>query len=310
MLLELFNTLLLCFAATEAVLRKPEKLSTFRTPASVALAVNVFLSEFAARALGSLSLTAAAVLHHVRGAVGTGSTALASCALRLSHSLGASTLVSALISLLLFSVWTGLALTKGQGGGHRALAMRTLSCFVAFCGLRAGLSKRMKKGAQDHATALKASAVAVAFMLLCYFDVRRFRRGITATIFLRELAIALAYVAPLFPCLAVGISVVFFMLISLLEFVRIDPHVLNGAVMYGTLYGPFAWVYFVTKRRCMRANDADDELVLPTIQYHRRRTVKNTIYYMSISQVCSFSSGTQRIIDTMRRRRRHKTLNA
>ena len=81
MLLELFNTLLLCFAATEAVLRKPEKLSTFRTPVSVAIAVNVFLSEFAARALGSLSLTAAAVLHHVRGAVGTGSTALASCAL-------------------------------------------------------------------------------------------------------------------------------------------------------------------------------------------------------------------------------------
>ena len=26
------------------------------------------------------------------------------------------------------------------------------------------------------------------------------------------------------------------MLISLLEFVRVDPHVLNSAVMYGTLY--------------------------------------------------------------------------
>ena len=271
MLLELFNTLLFCFAATEAVLRKPDKLSTFRTPASVALAVNIFLSESAALALGSLSVTAAAVLHQVRGTVGTAVTALASCALGLSHSLGASTLVSALFSVLLFGVWTGLALTRGQSGGRRALATRALSCVIAFGVLRAALSERMAQGAQDHQTALKAFAVAVAFMLLCYFDVRRFRRGITASVFLRELAIALAYVAPLFPCLAVGISVVFFMLISLLEFVRVDPHVLNSAVMYGTLYGPFAWVYFVTKRRCMHANDADDGLVLPTIQARRRR---------------------------------------
>ena len=53
--------------------------------------------------------------------------------------------------------------------------------------------------------------------------------------------------------------------------VGIDPHVLNSAVMYGTLYGPFGWVYFVAKRRCIHSIDVDEGWdVLPRTQPRSR----------------------------------------
>ena len=264
--LELFNSLLLCFVASEALLRPPQlegrkssssgsnsgistALAFLRRPTALALCINLLLSESAALALASLSHRAADVLHAVRGGVTAAALALAAPMLRLSEAAGGRNLLSLLLTLLIFGVWVGWGAARGGGDGggaggsaggvrHRGvralLVPSALSATVCLL-LRFPVSSAAHGAAVHHATALKVLAVAAAFALACFFDVRRFARGLTARGFARELAIALAYVAPLFPCLAVAISLCFFVLISLLEVVGIDPHVINGAVMYGTL---------------------------------------------------------------------------
>ena len=259
--LELFNSLLLCFVASEALLRPPQlegrksnsssnsgistALAFLRRPTALALCINLLLSESAALALASLSHRAADVLHAVRGGVTAAALALAAPMLRLSEAAGGRNLLSLLLTLLIFGVWVGWGAARGGGDGggaggvrHRGvcalLVPSALSATVCLL-LRFPVSSAAHGAAVHHATALKVLAVAAAFALACFLDVRRFARGLTARGFARELAIALAYVAPLFPCLAVAISLCFFVLISLLEVVGIDPHVINGAVMYGTL---------------------------------------------------------------------------
>ena len=286
--LELFNSLLLCFVASEALLRPPQlegrksssssssnsgistALAFLRRPTALALCINLLLSESAALALASLSHRGADVLHGVRGGATAAALALATPMLRLSEAAGGRNLISLLLTLLIFGVWVGWGAARGGDGGAGGSAggvrRRGVSALLVPSALSAAVYLLLRfrvsaaHAAVHHSTALKVIAVAAAFALACFLDIRRFARGLTARGFARELACALAYVAPLFPCLAVAISLGFFVLISLLELVGIDPHVINGAVMYGTLYGPFAWVYFVAKRRCL----ANSDFELPT----------------------------------------------
>jgi hypothetical protein len=55
-------------------------------------------------------------------------------------------------------------------------------------------------------------------------------------------------ICPIYPIMAVGISFVFLFLISLFELLRIPTHVLNAPIYYGTLYGPFSYIYYHVKR--------------------------------------------------------------
>lgn len=55
-------------------------------------------------------------------------------------------------------------------------------------------------------------------------------------------------ICPIYPILAVGISFVFLFLISLFELLRIPTSILNAPIYYGTLYGPFSYIYFHVKR--------------------------------------------------------------
>lgn len=49
-----------------------------------------------------------------------------------------------------------------------------------------------------------------------------------------------------FPFAAVLISTAFLVLVSVVQFIGLDPHFLNGAIYYGTLYGPFYLAYQAT----------------------------------------------------------------
>lgn len=49
-----------------------------------------------------------------------------------------------------------------------------------------------------------------------------------------------------FPFAAVLISTAFLLLVSIVQFIGLDPHFLNGAIYYGTLYGPFYLAYQAT----------------------------------------------------------------
>jgi hypothetical protein len=96
---------------------------------------------------------------------------------------------------------------------------------------------------------------ATAYILALYVDVR-YRRGIplTGKVFATKVGWAFCKVLPAYPFLAVLMSFVFLFVISLWEALHLPMEWLNAPIYYGTLYGPFAWVYVHVKRQiCQEA---------------------------------------------------------
>ena len=94
---------------------------------------------------------------------------------------------------------------------------------------------------------------ALSFSCACYFDTRRLAAfDLTPVAFLSVLwrAFLLAFL-PAFPFLAVGVSFALFILVSLLEFASLPTSWLNAPIYYGTLYGPFAFLYWYAKKRVL-----------------------------------------------------------
>lgn len=96
---------------------------------------------------------------------------------------------------------------------------------------------------------------AVAYLMALYIDVTR-GRGLTAKnskitlrTFASKVGVAFCQVLPAYPFLAVLISCVFMFVISLWEALHLPLEWLNAPIYYGTLYGPFAWVYVLVKQR-------------------------------------------------------------
>ena len=77
---------------------------------------------------------------------------------------------------------------------------------------------------------------------------------ITWKSFLSKVGVAFCQVLPAYPFLAVLISFVFLFVINLWEALHLPLEWLNAPIYYGTLYGPFAWVYVHVKHRIL-----DDE---------------------------------------------------
>ena len=100
--------------------------------------------------------------------------------------------------------------------------------------------------------ALRVLLAALAFFWVCYFDVRRFCAVVTVPGLLVDCAVSFALVAPLFPFLVVVASTALLLLVSVLQFLSIDTEPLNPVVYVGTLYSPFAMVYYNTKKRALR----------------------------------------------------------
>ena len=90
---------------------------------------------------------------------------------------------------------------------------------------------------------------ATAYMVALYIDIRRLDRSWTLTKFLIRVGLAFCKVLPAYPFLAVLISVVFMFVINLWEALHLPLEWLNAPIYYGTLYGPFAWVYVSVKRQ-------------------------------------------------------------
>jgi hypothetical protein len=99
---------------------------------------------------------------------------------------------------------------------------------------------------------------AAAYLVALYVDVTR-SRGLTTTTtrnskmtlrtFASKVAVAFCQVLPAYPFLAVLISFVFMFVISIWEALHLPLEWLNAPIYYGTLYGPFAWVYVLVKQR-------------------------------------------------------------
>lgn len=111
---------------------------------------------------------------------------------------------------------------------------------------------------------------AIAYLLALYVDCRRLLPSLTVRTFLRHVGAAFCRVAPVYPILAVIISFVLMFVISLFELLQLPLDWLNWPIYYGTLYGPFYFIYLLVKRRIVQ-----DYYSLPTMSSSNHPYVTN-----------------------------------
>ena len=102
----------------------------------------------------------------------------------------------------------------------------------------------------------KVVFAAVAYVVALYFDCKRSKKDLAAGDFLKRVGIQFCRVAPVYPFLAVMISFVFLFIISAFEALHLPLEILNMPIYYGTLYGPFSWIYYMVKKRIVASSSS------------------------------------------------------
>ena len=102
----------------------------------------------------------------------------------------------------------------------------------------------------------KVVFAAVAYVVALYFDCKRSRKDLAVGDFLKSVGIQFCRVAPVYPFLAVMISFVFLFIISAFEALHLPLEILNMPIYYGTLYGPFSWIYYMVKKRIVESSSS------------------------------------------------------
>jgi hypothetical protein len=92
----------------------------------------------------------------------------------------------------------------------------------------------------------------IVFAAICYIlalraDCKRVSPQLGWRAFLYKVLIAFLYVLPVYPALAVLISFGFLIVINIFEMLHLNEDILNWPIYYGTLYGPFSFVYWKVK---------------------------------------------------------------
>lgn len=109
---------------------------------------------------------------------------------------------------------------------------------------------------------------ATAYVVALYIDVRyqhrlSHRRRSSSVLrlgsFLPKVGWAFVKILPAYPLLAVLISFVFLFVINVWEALHLPNEWLNAPIYYGTLYGPFAWVYVYVKHQIVVAFGKEEE---------------------------------------------------
>ena len=102
----------------------------------------------------------------------------------------------------------------------------------------------------------KVLFAAIAYVIALYFDCRRSKKDLAVGDFLKSVGIQFCRVAPVYPFLAVMISFVFLFIISAFETLHLPLELLNMPIYYGTLYGPFSWIYYMVKKRIVESSSS------------------------------------------------------
>jgi hypothetical protein len=100
---------------------------------------------------------------------------------------------------------------------------------------------------------LRILLAATAYVLALYVDCKRKVPALELFSFLRKVALAFLKVLPIYPLLAVLISFVFLFVISIFETLHLPLELLNMPIYYGTLYGPFSYIYYIVKRQVIES---------------------------------------------------------
>ena len=102
----------------------------------------------------------------------------------------------------------------------------------------------------------KVLFAAMAYVVALYFDCRRSKKDLAVGDFLKSVGVQFCRVAPVYPFLAVMISFVFLFIISAFEVLHLPLELLNMPIYYGTLYGPFSWIYYMVKKRIVESSSS------------------------------------------------------
>mmetsp|Transcript_4218 Transcript_4218/g.5551 ORF Transcript_4218/g.5551 Transcript_4218/m.5551 type:complete len:195 (-) Transcript_4218:191-775(-) len=105
------------------------------------------------------------------------------------------------------------------------------------------------------------------YMVALYIDCSKVNHKsyLPVRLYLGKVGVAFCYVLPVYPFLAVLISFGFLCIITIFDLLRINPEFLQWPIYYGTLYGPFSFVYWKVKRSVV-----DDQSSLPSSSAGRR----------------------------------------
>eukprot|EP00656_Telonema_subtile_P021410 TRINITY_DN22449_c0_g1_i1.p1 TRINITY_DN22449_c0_g1~~TRINITY_DN22449_c0_g1_i1.p1 ORF type:complete len:247 (-),score=65.45 TRINITY_DN22449_c0_g1_i1:201-941(-) len=239
MILELTNTLALAYIATE----QPQWSALHKQHPRLLAAVvtsNLLLSDKAAAVLSWISPDSPLAALH------SGGRAVASSAAYPLEWLGATVGASGVIALL--AVVLALAVLHAQ----RATYKWRVWAVLLGGAMLAALWLAEADEHVHHREPLKVLTLLVVFGAACLVDVRRRIPEMSVQQFLSNAQAAVLLVLPVCPCLSVMMSVGFLVIITVLEKLRIDPHFLNSTIYYGTMYGPFYFVYVETKYACIR----------------------------------------------------------
>ena len=95
----------------------------------------------------------------------------------------------------------------------------------------------------------KVVFAAIVYVVALYFDCKRVAKVLTLKTFLPLVGKAFLRVLPAYPFLAVVISFGFMIVINIFEALHLPLELLNWPIYYGTLYGPFSFVYWKVKER-------------------------------------------------------------
>ena len=161
----------------------------------------------------------------------------------------------------------------GSGGGGGAAALRRMvrswpnrACLAGtgLVNLASALHGRARgAAAAGGATraALTAAAqtprvclAALAYVAALYLDCRGAQPALAPAPFAATVLAAFCRVLPVYPFLAIAISFGFLFVVSAFERLGWATDVLNLPIYYGTLYGPFSWIYWTVKRRVVRGS--------------------------------------------------------
>ena len=95
---------------------------------------------------------------------------------------------------------------------------------------------------------------ALAYVAALYLDCRGAQPALAPAPFAATVLAAFCRVLPVYPFLAIAISFGFLFVVSAFERLGWATDVLNLPIYYGTLYGPFSWIYWTVKRRVVRGS--------------------------------------------------------
>ena len=84
-------------------------------------------------------------------------------------------------------------------------------------------------------------------------------------------------ILPIYPIMAVLISFIFLFVISIFELLHISTDILNAPIYYGTLYGPFSYIYYHVKHDIITEQHQSTTSFLPHHHHRVHPTLTSTL---------------------------------